>query len=238
MRVDTVRQAPAKIGGLAMLALAAILLLGSDRVASAQNAIEPAEEIRVVEQENRWSGRRERVVVEALTPAEILRIQVALAEARHDPGVRTGVLDFQTRRALTRFQAKESLLICGCPTYETIVALEIPPVVVDDRYAAVRRDHRSGGVILLPGHHHGHHHHVRKRGAGVIVGLDGGSGVFVGHAPARGAGQVGREKPRRGGHDRQGVRPARPTPPRGGGRITPGIRPAPPARPPLPASPR
>ncbi|MDX1624343.1 MAG: peptidoglycan-binding domain-containing protein [Gemmatimonadota bacterium] len=208
------RTPPAAVRGALAMALAAAAL-GAAPPLYAQDEIEPAEAIRVVERKSPYTGRVERLTVAELLPAEVLRIQIALAEAGHDPGVRNGVLDAATREALTAFQVEEGLLICGCPTYQTIVALRIDPVVVAARPARGERSRRV--LIVGPGHHHhGHHvHHGHRHGrAGVVVG--GTSGVFVGHAPARGAGEL-RD------HPRSRIRDRRPSPR--------GPRPAPPQRP-------
>lgn len=200
----------------AIAVLGAVLgLAGSAASLGAQDAIRPAEEIRVAEVANAFGARRE--VVADLWPDEVLRIQVELARAGYDPGVRTGRLDSETRRALTRFQAARRLVICGCPSYETVVALGIPPVVVVVRtYPAYGRERV---VVVVPGGRR----HLHRGGAAVIVGHSP-VGVGVGHDPARGAGQIGRRFPP--------PRPAAPEPriiygppTRPGGRIRPGSTP-------------
>lgn len=120
-------------------------LLAGAAAARAQDAIEPAEAIRVVELVSRTTGRLERDVASPAWPSEILRVQVELAAVGFDPRVRTGALDRSTRRSLRRFQIARGLRICGCLTYETIVALAIHPVVVIAYAQGI--DHRP--VLIL-----------------------------------------------------------------------------------------
>lgn len=182
--------------------------------ARAQVRSDAAATIRVVEYADPGTGRRERTVVDDLTPAEVLQVQRALGRAGYEPGVRTGALGPATRRALSRFQAARGLRICGCVSYETVIALGIVPEVVGrDGYG------RSPGppsvIVVVPGRDG----HRRGRGpeSGIVVGLGGPSGVAVGHAPAAGAGRhggrIGRHRPRR---------PLPPPAPGPGGRIRPG----------------
>lgn len=163
---------------------------------SAQDRIEPAGEIRVVEIAER-TGRVSRVIVEDLTPAEILRVQVALSRAGYDPRSRSGVLDESTRRTLTSFQAARGLQICGCVTYETVVALQIAPKVVarvDGGSAGygstVIVDRRAPVYVVVPGY--GFYHRRLVLGPGVVVGHS--PSVIVGHEPAVGAGQLQRRR--------------------------------------------
>lgn len=172
--------------------------------ARAQSVVlEPAETIRVVERVDRQGRRIERTVVDGLLPAEILAVQSALAEAGFGPGAMTGALDQATRGALRRFQIARGLSICGCVSYETVVALGIVPEVVGK---ALAHDGRASErvIVVVPD---GRRHHHSRSGAAVVVG-GGSSGVFVGHAPAVGAG-------------RAGPRPRRPSPDGGLGRTVP-----------------
>lgn len=127
------------------------MLVGTAK-ARAQDVIAPAGEIRVVEFASRITGRLEREVVSPMWPSELLRVQVELAAAGFDPRVRSGALDRPTRRALRRFQIDRALQICGCLTYETIVALAIRPVVTD-AYAQSRSDHVVVFVTRLKHRH-------------------------------------------------------------------------------------
>lgn len=168
-----------RIASLLLLALTPPRLL-------AQPAIAPASSIRVIEVVDPYSGERDRQVAEDLTPAEISRLQHALAAAGFDPGRATGQWNATTRRELGRFQASRGLLQCECLTYETLVVLGIHPQVVASIRAPLDGGYRSRTVVLVPGHDRigfGH-------GTGVIVGH--GPSVIVGHQPARGAGELGR----------------------------------------------
>ena len=226
--------------GLFLITLVAGLVSQAS-LAQAQDRIAPADEVRVVELADNGYGRTERLVVEDLTPAEVLRIQVELKRAGHDPRSRSGQLDEATRRALTSFQSERGLEICGCVTYETIIALGIAPAVVT-RVEKARVENRGGWssstvfvdngppiVIFVPSH-------VRRHGHRGFVG----SGVVVGHEPAVGAGELFRRRfpirSDRFDHHRFGGRPDRgrdvrplPTSPHPGSRIQPGnrARPAP-----------
>jgi hypothetical protein len=188
--------------------------------AVAQDRIGAAPTIRVVERIETGSRRVTRFVVEDLTPAEILRLQVELDRAGYDPRSRTGILDERTRRELTRFQSARGLEICGCVTYETIVALGITPDVVarveggsEAAWAYERSYQRTVPIVIyVPSRRH----HAFT-----------GPGVVIGHEPAIGAGhrahsrdRVGRFPSRPGRID---VRPAPPLPPsQPGRRILPG----------------
>lgn len=170
--------------------LLAALAAAAPGVRAQDAVIRPAAEIRVVEVSSPGGGFR-RDVVDALAPAEILRLQVELARAGHDPGSRSGELDGSTRQALTGFQAARRLVVCACPSYETVVALGIPPVVVA---RSTRAAYVGGpGPVVTYG-----------RSGGVYVGHVP-AGVYVGHAPPRAG-----HRPSRGS---DGVRrPARPDP--------------------------
>lgn len=209
-----------------LLGIAAALTWAAS--AGAQTGTGPAEAIRVMEQVDPATGRAARIVVEDLAPAEILRLQIQLARAGFDPRSRSQRLDDPTRRSLARFQAARGLEVCGCVTYETVVALGIVPFVV----ARFETPHSAPGaystysswsyretvvpyVIYRSG---------RYTGPAVVVGH--GPGVFVGHEPAVGAGRYGRrDAPRRDSH--RGTtwrRPtsSRPEPPSVGRRIVTG----------------
>lgn len=211
------------------LRLAATLGLGVLAIpgtAPAQNRIDPAPAVRVVESRDPVSGQVARWVVENPTPAEVLRIQVELARAGFDPRIRSGVLDGPTRRALSSFQTARGIVICGCLTYETIVALGIRPQVVDfassgtgggydgyarEGYPGVGYDSYSQVIVVGPGFFHPHRRHTIP-------------GVVVGHEPAIGAGRLDRRPP----PVSVGVRGIRPLPPprlRPGGSIRSGARP-------------
>ena len=181
----------------------ALTLLAS--LALAQDRIGPAQAIRVVELVDVSGTRLERTVLEPMTPAEVLRLQVALGRAGFDPGVRSGIVDAETATALQQFQLARGLEACGCPSYETILALGVRVDVVGRaeirRAAGVRTaagdpvyivDSGFLGAGFLPGFFfhddffgkRSHRH--RPFGGGVIVGGE----------PALGAGQVQRGIPR------------------------------------------
>ena len=185
--------------------------------AAAQDRIEPSATVRVFETVDPVSGRLARWAVSQPAPAEVLRIQVELARAGFDPGVRSGLIDAPTRQALLDFQTARGLVICGCLSYETILALGIRPEIVpadEDRYAddvrepgyapdvgEARYAGRSEVIVVVPGFfHHGFKHKHRHL-----------PGVVVGHEPAVGAGQIQRRSP-----ISVGVREIRPAPPPGG----------------------
>jgi len=161
-----------------VLAFASLPPLGD--AAHAQDAIRPASEIRVVQFLDRRTGRTVRDVVAHPSPAEVLRVQVELGRSGFDPGLRSGVVDEPTRRALRRFQIDQGLTICGCLTYETIVVLGIRSRVVDHDHG----ERASSGV------------HARDRVHVVVPGPPARLRVHVG----RRAGH-GRHGVRSGGHD-------------------------------------
>lgn len=197
------------VGALALTVAPAGLL--------AQPAIAPASSIRVIEIVDPYSGERDRQVAEDLTPAEISRLQHALAAAGFDPGRATGQWNATTRLELGRFQASRGLLQCECVTYETLVALRIHPEVVASISAPLDGGYGSRTVVLVPGQGR---HLGRGHRTGVIVGH--GPSVIVGHQPARGAGELGRRghirdrRPhvRDRGHGHDGGRHIDPRPPR------------------------
>jgi peptidoglycan hydrolase-like protein with peptidoglycan-binding domain len=160
-----------------------------------------------------------------MLPAEVLRLQVALARAGFDPGVRSGILDAETETSLRQFQLARGLEACGCPSYETVLALGVPVQVVGS--AQIRRAtgvHTADGgpVYVLEGDgfvpgillHDGFFFHHRKHRPFI------GSGVVVGGEPALGAGQVRRTLPRSSVGVREIVRPA---PSRRGSTIQPAV---------------
>lgn len=184
----------------------------------AQDRIGPARSIRVVELVDASGTRLERTVLEPMTPAEVLRLQVALAKAGFDPGVRTGVVDAATETALRQFQLARGLEACGCPSYETILALGVAVDVVGRAQIRAASGVRtaSGDPVyvvdstflpagFLPGvffhddvfkkRRHRHHRPI-------------GSGVVVGGEPALGAGQIERGLPRSSVGVREIQRPA------------------------------
>ena len=161
----------------------ALAFLATPEIAPAQDVIEPASSVRVVEARSRVSGQLVRQVVEDLEPAEVLRVQVELGRAGFDPKFRNGVVNTSTRRALRRFQIARGLRICSCVSYETVVALGIrPQLLIGGESTMAYGDHRDHGVIVfVPGFVSPHHHRVKHRHF---------SGVVVGHGPVLGAGQV------------------------------------------------
>lgn len=184
----------------------------------AQDRIGPARAIRVVELVDASGTRLERTVLEPMTPAEVLRLQVALAKVGLDPGVRTGVVDAETESALRQFQLARGLEACGCSSYETILALGVAVDVVGRAQIRAASGVRtaSGDPVyvvdstflpagFLPGvffhddifkkRRHRHHRPI-------------GSGVVVGGEPALGAGQLQRGIPRSSVGVREIQRPA------------------------------
>ncbi|MFN2383293.1 MAG: peptidoglycan-binding domain-containing protein [Gemmatimonadota bacterium] len=222
-----------------VLVLVAGVALGAMApAATAQDRIEPAATIRVVEVLDPQTGRMAREVIGSLSPAEVLRLQVELAGAGFDPGVRTGALDRATRDALATLQAARGLEICGCPTYETVIALGVLPQVVEasadpSTHAADGRYGRAASQLIYVAYpvnvytigHSATGSFRRSRS-------EAGVGVIVGHQPARGAGALDRRSPppRPQGSGSYRIAPRRP-----GGQITSGQRPAPPAPRPAPS---
>ncbi|MDX1393561.1 MAG: peptidoglycan-binding domain-containing protein [Gemmatimonadota bacterium] len=74
--------------------------------------------------------RVEHRVASPLSAREILAVQEALAAAGEDPGVRDGRLLDPTVIALNRFQVDAGIEVCGCVSYETVLALGLTPLVV------------------------------------------------------------------------------------------------------------
>lgn len=183
---------------LRSLAIGLTMVVGTPIAARSQPAVAPAAAVRVIEVVDPWSGSSVRQVADDLTPAEIARVQRALAAAGFVTGRATGTLNPATRLALGRFQAARGLHRCECVSYETVVALGIRPMVVAAVRAPIQRGYGSDVVVVVPHHRVG----VGHRSA-VVVGH--GPSVFVGHDPARGAGQTGVRPP-------SDPRPPRPRP--------------------------
>jgi len=87
-------------------------------------------DVRVVETVDPVSGARYRQTVYDLTKAEIKAVQRALREDGHLGVGWTGRLDDGTIRALNELQEERGLYMCGCVSYETIVALGLKPEVL------------------------------------------------------------------------------------------------------------
>lgn len=152
-------------------------------MAPAQDVIEPASSVRVIETRNRFSGQLVRQVVDILEPAEVLRVQVELGRVGFDPEFRNGVINISTRRALRRFQIARGLRICSCVSYETVIALGIRLQLLAGAESAVVYSHRRDDelIVVVPGFAYRHHHGVKHHQP---------SGVVVGHEPVLGAGRV------------------------------------------------
>jgi hypothetical protein len=86
-------------------------------------------DIRVVETVDPVSGQRYRQAVYDLTKKEIKAVQRAMREAGYLGVGWTGQLDHGTVKALTELQEERGLYLCGCVSYETIVALGLKPAV-------------------------------------------------------------------------------------------------------------
>jgi hypothetical protein len=87
-------------------------------------------DIRVVETVDPVSGARYRQAVYDLTHKEIKAVQRALREDGHLGVGWTGRLDDGTIKALNELQEERGLYMCGCVSYETIVALGLKPDVL------------------------------------------------------------------------------------------------------------
>lgn len=85
--------------------------------------------IRVIEVYDPATGDRVRRVTEDLTPSEISAVQRALGGQGYRVSVASGKLNPDTRGALTEFQSDRGLVICGCVSYETVIALGLKPRV-------------------------------------------------------------------------------------------------------------
>ena len=86
--------------------------------------------IRVTAYASTAPERVEHRVASPLSAREVLAVQEALAAAGEDPGVRDGRMLDPTVIALNRFQVDAGLEICGCVSYETVLALGLTPLVV------------------------------------------------------------------------------------------------------------
>lgn len=86
--------------------------------------------------------------IEPMSGTEILAIQTALANAGTDPGPLDGQLGPGTRRALERFQRQRGLDVCGCVSYETVIALGLRPLVVQTVIGTAPEAH--GVEVFLP----------------------------------------------------------------------------------------
>ncbi len=69
-------------------------------------------------------------LAEPLHGRELLAIQRALEAAGFPPGALDGRIGEATRSALDAFQGDRGLRRCGCPTYETAMALGLTPRVI------------------------------------------------------------------------------------------------------------
>lgn len=173
--------------GVALIVTA--FLASFPQIAHGQDRIAPARSIRVVETTERLNNRKVRIVVDDLTPAEILKIQVQLARKGFDPRVRNGMLDEPTLEALYEFQIERDLQICGCVSYETIVELGIRPQIVAsvDYFESTAPPAYSSAVFYAP--YGVKRHGLRGKRHGRY-----GAGVFIGHAPARRGSRYGHER--------------------------------------------
>lgn len=160
-----------------------LALLAIPIPARSQPAVAPSSTVRVIEVVDPWSGAFARQVAEDLTPAEIARVQRALAASGFPCGRATGYLDGATRLALGRFQSARGLGRCECVSYETVVALGIRPDVVAVIQAPLRDAYGSDVVVVVPGRRVGIGHQP-------VVGGRSGPSVFVGHDPAHGTGRA------------------------------------------------
>jgi peptidoglycan hydrolase-like protein with peptidoglycan-binding domain len=104
--------------------------------AAAQGMSSSRGKIRVVETLDPSTYGRTRQVVRDLTPEEIRSVQRALREAGFRLSWLTGKLDRATRDALSDFQVERGLVVCGCASYETVVALGLRPSVIMTLIAA------------------------------------------------------------------------------------------------------
>jgi hypothetical protein len=116
--------------------------------APAQGRYGEEPEIRVVETLDPSTLARTRQVVHDLTPQEILSIQKALRAAGYRLSWLTGQLDQPTRQALRAFQEGRGLVVCGCPSYETIVALGLRPSVIMTLIADARDASQAGSSYV------------------------------------------------------------------------------------------
>jgi peptidoglycan hydrolase-like protein with peptidoglycan-binding domain len=90
----------------------------------------PTPGVRVIAHFDPATDERTFEVLEPLSGSEILSLQEALGRNGVDPGARDGQLGPVTRAALTSFQRDRSLGVCGCVSYETVLALGLRARVV------------------------------------------------------------------------------------------------------------
>ncbi len=107
---------------------AALVVLAAPQPAHAQRSSDG--DIRVVETVDPVSGARYRQAVYDLTHKEIKAVQRALREDGYLGVGWTGRLDDGTIKALNELQEERGLYMCGCVSYETIVALGLKPDVL------------------------------------------------------------------------------------------------------------
>lgn len=117
----------ARMAATVLLGAVAALLMAPGP-ASAQSAGSDGH-IRVVETVDPASGARYRQAVYDLTKKEIKAVQRALRENGYLGVGWTGQLDHGTVKALDEFQEDRGLYVCGCVSYESIVALGLKPDV-------------------------------------------------------------------------------------------------------------
>lgn len=200
-------------------------------------AVEPG--IRVVGRFDPATGHTTYRVAEPLAGREVLALQRALLRAGASPGTPDGRLGPATRAALRRFQAEQGLRPCGCPSYETVLALGLEPRVGRVVVGSGREADAGTGVRVI-------------RPSGIVagtggVGAPGAEGVAAGEPGREGRSEVAPGEPP-AGHwlpwivpgvlvvpgptlappPRNAGTPAPPRPPRGVS--PPGIRPSPPPR--------
>lgn len=128
---------------LAVLALATLTLCGplasaplsgqaveiiSGAAAAPADLVRPG--VRVIAFVQIDDDRTQHRVVKPLLAEEILLIQESLAEAGAETGARDGLLGESTMAALSRFQEEAALEPCACVNYATILALGLPPRIV------------------------------------------------------------------------------------------------------------
>jgi hypothetical protein len=109
---------------------AATALLALPSAAGAQYGESGPATIRVVESLDPSTLVRTRQVVHDLTPQEIRSIQRALRAEGYEQRWLSGLIDDPTRQNLRDLQDDRGLVACGCPSYESIVALGLKPSVI------------------------------------------------------------------------------------------------------------
>lgn len=204
--------------------LAGALVLGllAARPAPGQG-VDAEGDVRVIEIVDPGSGQRYRQAVYDLTKREIRAVQRALRKAGYLGVGWTGRLDHGTVSALSRLQEDRGLYLCGCVSYETVVALGLTPAVEVTTVAVGGSGAGSYGIErgYCYGCQYGLYYPVPVP-IWVPVDADDGAG-----------GEPGRE----GGVDPHGSVPEAPPSAGPAGPVTPGIRPPHPGRvgPPPPA---